>query len=88
MGAVLWQLKEDHDKAIADYNDAIRLDPTLAAAYNNRGEAWRSKKDYDKAVADYNEAIRLEIQAKPCNGVCQPWIYWLELKNYDKAIDD
>ena len=46
--------------AIADYNEAIQLDPGSALAYNGRGIAWRDKKDYDKAIADYNEAIRLD----------------------------
>ena len=28
-----------HDKAISDFNEAIRLDPNFALAYNNRGMA-------------------------------------------------
>ena len=35
--------KKDYDKAIADYNEAIRLDPMYAPAYNNRGNAWREQ---------------------------------------------
>src|SRR5882724_10035228 len=50
----------DHDLAIADYNEAIRLDPKNAAAYNNRGFAYGQKGDYDKALADFSEAIRLK----------------------------
>jgi tetratricopeptide (TPR) repeat protein len=48
-----------HDKAIADYTDAIRRNPSDATAYFNRGLAWQSKQEYDKAIADYNKAIRL-----------------------------
>ncbi len=55
-----WSDKKDYDKAIADYNEAIRLDPGYALAYNSRGNAWSAKKDYDKAIADHNEAIRLD----------------------------
>ncbi len=51
--------KGDHDHAIQDFSDAIRLDPRFALAYNNRGAAWVDKKDYDRAIPDYNEAIRL-----------------------------
>ena len=52
-------VKEKYEKAIADYNEAIRLDPKMAAAYTQRGYAWEAKKDYEKAIADYTEAIRL-----------------------------
>ena len=31
--------KGDHDRALADYNEAIRLDPNNALAFCNRGRA-------------------------------------------------
>jgi len=52
--------KKDHDLAIADYDQAIRLDPKHALAFNGRGIAYRAKKDYDRAIADYDQAIRLD----------------------------
>jgi tetratricopeptide (TPR) repeat protein len=33
--------------AVADYTEAIRLDPKYAFAYNNRGLAYRAKGDLD-----------------------------------------
>jgi tetratricopeptide (TPR) repeat protein len=51
--------KGDLDRAIADYTEAIRLDPKSDAAYHNRGVAQRDKGDLDRAIADYTEAIRL-----------------------------
>jgi lipoprotein NlpI len=50
----------DIESAIADYSEAIRLDPKGAAAFNNRGSAYSDKGDLDRAIADYNEAIRLD----------------------------
>ena len=49
----------DFDKAIADFTEAIRLDPKEAVAYYKRGMAYGAKGDHDKAIADYTEAIRL-----------------------------
>jgi tetratricopeptide (TPR) repeat protein len=52
-------LKGDNDKAIADYNAAIRIDSSLASAFQNRGDAYTRKHEYDKAASDFSEAIRL-----------------------------
>ena len=47
------------DSAIADYNAALLLDPTLADAFNARGELWRRRGDRRKALADFGTAIKL-----------------------------
>ena len=52
--------KGDTDRAIADFNEAIRLDPKNAIAYTNRGLAYGDKGDTDRAIADLTEAIRLD----------------------------
>jgi tetratricopeptide (TPR) repeat protein len=52
----------DADGKIADYSEAIRLNPVYAAAFNNRGNALRTKGDENGAIADYNEVIRLDSQ--------------------------
>ena len=52
------------DKAIADYTEAIRLNPKDAAAHCDRGRAYADKGDLDKANADYTEAIRLDPDYK------------------------
>jgi tetratricopeptide (TPR) repeat protein len=50
----------ENDKAIADYGQAIRLDPRFVDAYRNRGAAYFNQGAYDKALADYEAAIRLD----------------------------
>ena len=57
---VVYVYKGDTDRAIADYNEAIRLDPKSAPAFRDRGIAYAYKRDNDRAIVDYNEAIRLD----------------------------
>ena len=48
------------DKAIADFNEAIRLNPQLSLAYQNRGDFYHDIGEYDKAIADYSQIIALQ----------------------------
>jgi tetratricopeptide (TPR) repeat protein len=52
--------KGDYDRAIADYDQVIRLDPKHAFAYSYRGSAYRHKGEYDRAIADFDQAIKLD----------------------------
>jgi tetratricopeptide (TPR) repeat protein len=44
---------------VADYSEAIRLNPADATTYNNRGFTYYRQEQYEAAVVDYSEAIRL-----------------------------
>ncbi len=58
----------DYQGALADYNQALQLDPNLATVYNNRGLARASSGDISGALADYNQAIQLNFNfAAPYN---------------------
>jgi tetratricopeptide (TPR) repeat protein len=62
---VAYDSNGEHDRAIADYDEAIRLDPKNADTYVNRGLAYDRKGEHDRAIADYDEAIRLNPKEAP-----------------------
>ena len=54
------------DTAIADFNEAIRLNPNYAAAYENRSSAYTKKGNKALADADAAKASTLRgANAKP-----------------------
>jgi len=78
--------RKEYDRAFADFNEAIRLDPKYAPAYGGRGDAYMGKKEYDHAIADYTEAIRLDPKYDPAYG--GRGNAYMEKKEYDRAIAD
>jgi lipoprotein NlpI len=54
-----WATKGDLDRAIADYSEAIGIDPRYGSAYHRRGVIWQTKGDFDRALADHTTALRL-----------------------------
>ena len=65
--------KGDTDRAIQDFDQAIKLDPKYANAFNSRGIAYQAKGDNERAIQDYGEAIRLDPgNPNPLNGRC--WV--------------
>jgi tetratricopeptide (TPR) repeat protein len=55
-----YSLKDDHERAIADYSEAIRLDADDADIFLLRGRVRRLIGDDINAIADFSEAIRLD----------------------------
>ncbi|TMQ34289.1 MAG: tetratricopeptide repeat protein, partial [Planctomycetota bacterium] len=43
--------------AIADFDDAIRLEPDDSAHHAARGQAFSANGDYDRALADYADVL-------------------------------
>jgi Tfp pilus assembly protein PilF/uncharacterized membrane protein len=50
----------DHDAALKDLDEAIRLDPSHAEAYNRRANVFAARREFAKAIGDYDKAITLE----------------------------
>ncbi len=79
-----WSRKGEHDKAIKDFDEAIRLDPRQAHSFQFRGMEWYSKQDYDKAISGFDQAIRLDPN-KQFSYLNRGWA-WCMKKEFDKAI--
>jgi tetratricopeptide (TPR) repeat protein len=84
--AVTATAQQVDDKIVADYTEAIRLDPKDPSAYVGRGYAWIAKTEYDKALSDFNEAIRLD--PKVAEFYAGRGNAWIGKREYDKALAD
>jgi tetratricopeptide (TPR) repeat protein len=60
---VAYRLKTEYDKAIDDFDEAIKLRPNYPNAFNNRGVAYRNKGDLEHALADYDRRCVLQSWA-------------------------
>jgi tetratricopeptide (TPR) repeat protein len=58
-GAAYWQ-NDEPKMAIADYTEAIRLNPKYAKAYSQRARVLMQIGEPDKAIEGFEEAIRLD----------------------------
>ena len=83
---IAYAKKSQYDRAIADFNQAIRLNPDSIFALNNRGAAYARKGQYDDAIADFNEAIRIDAS----HGVTynNRGIAYAKKGQYDRALED
>ena len=52
--------KGNYTLSIANFTEAIRLEPKYTDAYLGRGNAYLYKKEYDKAIEDYNHTLVLD----------------------------
>ena len=55
-----FNVKGELDRAIADYDAALKVEPALAEALNSRGMAWRAKGDRRRALSDFDAALKLK----------------------------
>jgi tetratricopeptide (TPR) repeat protein len=95
--------KGQYDRAIEDFDQAIRLNPNYAEAFGRRGDAYFGKGQYDRAFEDFDHAIRInpnDARAFVARGnaylgrglaACLPSSSppcALAIAQYDRAIED
>jgi len=77
--------------AIEDFDEAIRLNPNFAEAFDGRGDAYRLGSDPNHAIADYDKAIELKPDyADAFKGrgmvLADTSQYFYAIQDYDQAI--
>lgn len=84
--SIAYRIKGQYDRAIADYDSVLRLDPKNAAIFISRGNTYRAMGESDHAIADYGEAIRLDPQY--ANAFYNRGVTYANKGQYDRAIAD
>jgi tetratricopeptide (TPR) repeat protein len=84
--AVAFTNKQDHDRAIDDYSQAIKINSRFTVAYHNRGRSLHQKGDEKGALDDYNHAIALD--PKFTNAYLDRARTYRALHDFDNAIQD
>jgi hypothetical protein len=56
--------KHDHERAAAEYSEAIRIDPTYARAFVGRARTYTARADWSRAVSDFDQALLLDSTSR------------------------
>ena len=78
--------KGELDKAIAEYNSALEINPEFIEALGSRGSAYVEKGQYEKGIENYSKIIELDPQNNLA--LWQRSTAYILNKQYQKAIND
>lgn len=79
--------QNDIDRALADYDQAIRVKPDFALAFASRGFVHLfARPQLDRAIADFNEALRLDPAS--ASVFYYRGVAWSDKGDWDGAIAD
>ncbi len=87
MRAVVHSGRKQHPQAVADWDEAIRLQPRAGNYYFQRGSAFADMESWSRAVADYDQAATLlPNNSTILNSRC--WARALWGRQLDQALAD
>jgi tetratricopeptide (TPR) repeat protein len=81
-----YQQHGDLDKAIADYDEVVKLDPVSHLSYVCRAHGHQARRQFDQAIDDYNRAIALNPRST--DAFVGRGIAYRSKGEYDRAIAD
>ena len=81
-----WQVDGEMDRAIADYTEAVRLDPKYFRAYYNRANCFTANGDADKTIADLDTVLQLDPKVQ--YAYTNRGLAWLGKGEYERAMAD
>ncbi len=77
----------DQDKALADMNEALWIDPNSVRGHQQRGAYWADRGQFVLAMADFDSALKLDakfaVKHRALRGRCEA-----AMGQYDKAQAD
>ena len=84
---VAYNHTNEHDKAITDLSEAVKLRPKFSRAWYQRGNAYSDKSMFDLAIGDYDHVIALKPKyARAFTNRCRARA--MTGKELDKALSD
>jgi tetratricopeptide (TPR) repeat protein len=80
------------ERAFADFDKAVELDPRSVHAYLSRGREYQTKRQFDRAMADFHKAIELNPSSEVAFRVRGSLHYSMSqfhqaIADYDRAIE-
>ena len=85
---IAWADKRDYGRAIADYNEALRINPLYALAYYHRFMAQQKQPGDAGSNTGPKEAPSPAVNPKDAAGYNKRGIAWAEKRDFDRAIAD
>jgi tetratricopeptide (TPR) repeat protein len=82
----VWDELGIYERALTDYDEAIRIDPNNPAVLHDRAILCQRRGALDKALVDLDTAVRFSFA--DANIYCDGGLVWYEKGHHDRAIAD
>jgi tetratricopeptide (TPR) repeat protein len=83
-----WQRLQQPERALADYNEALKLRPNTAKVLTDRAFVYITLNQLDAAIEDLNQAIELLPPKSAGRALYYRGTIFLKRKDYDRALND